>query len=160
MPFRRLAVYVSRRVHVSLDGREVRRDAGTMSAFQTAGVFSGFSVDDIDAARHFYRETLGLDVRDNPMGFLDIHLPRGGTVLVYAKPNHTPASFTILNFPVSDVEAAVDDLNERGVVTKIYTDPDYGTDAKGIAHGEPGRGPDIAWFTDPAGNVLSVLAEG
>ncbi|MBO9625209.1 MAG: VOC family protein [Microbacterium sp.] len=131
-----------------------------MSAFQTTHAFSGFSVDDIDAARTFYGETLGLDVSTNEMGFLDIRLPQGGSILVYAKPNHTPASFTILNFPVDDVEAAVDDLNARGVVTKIYTDPDFGTDAKGIAHGAPGRGPDIAWFTDPAGNVLSVLAAG
>jgi len=129
-----------------------------MTAFQTTHAFSGFSVDDIDAARTFYGETLGLDVSTNPMGFLDIRLPQGGSILVYAKPDHTPASFTILNFPVDDVEAAVDDLNARGVVTKIYTDPDFGTDAKGIAHGAPGRGPDIAWFTDPAGNVLSVLA--
>jgi len=129
-----------------------------MTAFQTTHAFSGFSVDDIDAARTFYGETLGMEVSTNPMGFLDIRLPQGGSILVYAKPNHTPASFTILNFPVDDVEAAVDDLNARGVVTKIYTDPDFGTDAKGIAHGAPGRGPDIAWFTDPAGNVLSVLA--
>jgi len=129
-----------------------------MTAFQTTHAFSGFSVDDIDAARSFYGETLGMEVSTNPMGFLDIRLADGGSILVYAKPNHTPASFTILNFPVDDVEAAVDDLNARGVVTKIYTDPDFGTDAKGIAHGAPGRGPDIAWFTDPAGNVLSVLA--
>lgn len=131
-----------------------------MTAFQTTHAFSGFSVDDIDAARTFYGETLGLEVSTNPMGFLDIRLPEGGSILVYAKPNHTPASFTILNFPVDDVEAAVDELNARGVVTKIYTDPDFGTDAKGIAHGGPDRGPDIAWFTDPAGNVLSVLAAG
>lgn len=131
-----------------------------MTAFQTAHAFSGFSVDDIDAARAFYGDTLGLDVSVNAMGFLDIRLPQGGSILVYSKPNHAPASFTILNFPVDDVEAAVDDLNARGVVTKIYTDPDFGTDAKGIAHGAPGRGPDIAWFTDPAGNVLSVLAAG
>ena len=131
-----------------------------MTAFQTTHAFSGFSVDDIDAARAFYGDTLGLEVTTNAMGFLDIRLPQGGSILVYAKPNHTPASFTILNFPVDDVEAAVDDLNARGVVTKIYTDPDFGTDAKGIAHGAPGRGPDIAWFTDPAGNVLSVLAAG
>ncbi|KAA9108367.1 VOC family protein [Microbacterium rhizomatis] len=122
--------------------------------FRTDGAFSGFSVDDIDAARHFYGQILGLDVADNPMGFLDLTLPSGGAVLIYAKPNHEPASFTILNFPVDDVEAAVDDLNSRGVVTKIYTDPDFGTDEKGISRG---RGPDIAWFTDPAGNVLSVL---
>lgn len=129
-----------------------------MTGFQTTHAFSGFSVDDIDAARTFYGDTLGLEVSTNAMGFLDIRLPQGGSVLVYAKPNLTPASFTILNFPVEDVEAAVDDLNARGVVTKIYTDPDFGTDEKGIAHGAPGRGPDIAWFTDPAGNVLSVLA--
>ncbi|WP_040168266.1 VOC family protein [Microbacterium gorillae] len=129
-----------------------------MSAFTVTHPFSGFSVDDIDAAHAFYADTLGMDVSPNAMGFLDLHLPDGGTILVYAKPDHVPASFTILNFPVSDVEAAVDDLNARGVVTKIYTNPDSGTDEKGIAHGGPGRGPDIAWFTDPAGNVLSVLA--
>lgn len=128
-----------------------------MTAFQSTHAFSGFSVDDIDAARTFYAETLGLEVTTNAMGFLDIRLASGASILVYAKPNHTPASFTILNFPVDDVDAAVDDLNARGVVTKIYTDPDFGTDAKGIARGG-GRGPDIAWFTDPAGNVLSVLA--
>ncbi|HWT32960.1 MAG TPA: VOC family protein [Microbacterium sp.] len=129
-----------------------------MTAFDTSAAFSGFSVDDIEAARTFYGDTLGLQVTSDSMGFLDIHLPQGGMILVYAKPDHTPASFTILNFPVADVEAAVDDLNARGVVTKIYADPDFGTDEKGIAHGGPGRGPDIAWFTDPAGNVLSVLA--
>ena len=129
-----------------------------MTAFQTVHAFSGFSVDDVDAARAFYGETLGLDVTTNAMGFLDIHLPSGGSILVYAKPNHTPASFTILNFPVDDVDAAVDELNARGVVTKIYSDPDFGTDERGIARGG-GRGPDIAWFTDPAGNVLSVIQD-
>ena len=129
-----------------------------MTAFQTTHAFSGFSVDDIDAARSFYGDTLGLDVTTNAMGFLDISLGDGGSILVYAKPNHTPASFTILNFPVDDVEAAVDDLNERGVVTKIYDDSEFATDSKGILRGGPDRGPDIAWFTDPAGNVLAVLA--
>jgi catechol 2,3-dioxygenase-like lactoylglutathione lyase family enzyme len=128
-----------------------------MTGFQITHPFSGFSVDSIDAARTFYGDTLGLDVTTNAMGFLDIRLPDGGSILVYAKPDHTPASFTILNFPVDDVEAAVDDLNARGVVTKIYDD-EMGTDAKGIVHGGPDRGPDIAWFTDPAGNVLSVLS--
>ncbi|MCI1017173.1 VOC family protein [Microbacterium sp. C5A9] len=131
-----------------------------MTAFQTTHAFSGFSVDDIDAARSFYGDTLGLDVTTNAMGFLDIHLPDGGSVLVYAKPNHEPASFTILNFPVDDVDAAVDDLNGRGVVTKIYDDSEFATDDKGILHGGPDRGPDIAWFRDPAGNVLAVLAAG
>lgn len=131
-----------------------------MTAFQTTHAFSGFSVDDIDAARSFYGDTLGLDVTTNAMGFLDISLPDGGSILVYAKPNHTPASFTILNFPVDDVEAAVDELNERGVATKIYDDSEFATDDKGILRGGPDRGPDIAWFTDPAGNVLAVLAAG
>ncbi|WP_102194275.1 VOC family protein [Microbacterium aurantiacum] len=129
-----------------------------MTAFDTAHAFSGFSVDSIDAARAFYGDTLGMDVTENAMGFLDIRLPQGGSILVYGKPDHTPASYTILNFPVDDVEAAVDELNARGVVTKIYSDPDFDTDAKGIMHGGPDRGPDIAWFKDPAGNVLSVLA--
>ncbi|WP_438352147.1 VOC family protein [Microbacterium sp. CJ88] len=122
--------------------------------FTADHAFSGFSVDDIDAARDFYGTKLGLNVTDNDMGFLEIHLPTGSDILIYSKPNHEPASFTILNFPVEDVETAVDELNGRGVVTKIYTDPDFGTDAKGISRG---MGPDIAWFRDPAGNVLSVL---
>jgi catechol 2,3-dioxygenase-like lactoylglutathione lyase family enzyme len=129
-----------------------------MTAFQTARAFSGFSVDSLDAARTFYGETLGMDVSTDAMGFLQIDLPQGGAIFVYPKPDHTPASYTILNFPVDDVEAAVDELNARGVVTKIYSDPDLGTDAKGISHGKPGEGPDIAWFKDPAGNVLAVLA--
>ena len=122
--------------------------------FSADKAFSGFSVDDLDAAERFYGTTLGLTVEVNPMGFLDITLANGASILAYVKPNHEPASYTMLNFEVDDVEAAVDDLNARGVVTKIYTDPDFGTDAKGISRGE---GPDIAWFTDPAGNVLSVL---
>ena len=129
-----------------------------MTAFQTTHAFSGFSVDDIDAARSFYGDTLGFDVTTNAMGFLDIHLPDGGSILVYAKPNHTPASFTILNFPVDDVDGAVDELNGRGVVTKIYDDSEFATDEKGILRGGPDRGPDIAWFTDPAGNVLAVMS--
>lgn len=129
-----------------------------MTAFQTTHAFSGFSVDSIDAARTFYGETLGMDVSDNAMGFLELKLSEGGSIFVYSKPDHTPASFTILNFPVDDVEAAVDELNARGIVTKIYTDPDLGTDEKGISHGAPSKGPDIAWFKDPAGNVLAVLA--
>jgi catechol 2,3-dioxygenase-like lactoylglutathione lyase family enzyme len=119
-------------------------------------VFSGFSVDDIDAARSFYRDVLGLSVADNAMGFLDLSLPAGGSVLVYGKPDHVPASFTVLNLAVADIDAAVDELNERGVVTKLYPDEQLPTDEKGIMRG---NGPDIAWFTDPAGNVLSVLSD-
>lgn len=127
-----------------------------MSGFRTDGVFSGFSVDDIDAARTFYGETLGLDVETNEMGFLTLSLPSGGTILVYPKPNHEPATFTILNFPVPDVDAAVVELNERGVDTKIYSDEEFPSDERGIVRGD-GHGPDIAWFRDPAGNVLAVM---
>lgn len=122
--------------------------------FSPVKAFSGFSVDDIPAARRFYGETLGLNVTENEMGILELHLGSGAIVIVYGKPNHVPATFTILNFDVDDVEDAVDDLNSRGVGTKIYDDSEFPTDAKGIARG---RGPDIAWFRDPAGNVLSVL---
>ena len=125
------------------------------NGFSADGAFSGFSVDDIDAARTFYGETLGLDVRDNEMGFLNVELGSGGSVFIYSKPNHEPASFTILNFPVDDVDAAVDDLNARGVTTKIYSDTEISTDAKGVQRGDDG--PAIAWFRDPAGNVLAVL---
>ncbi|OAZ40116.1 glyoxalase [Microbacterium arborescens] len=127
-----------------------------MSAFTPDGAFSGFSVDDIDAARSFYTDTLGLDVETNAMGFLEIRLASGGSILVYAKPDHTPASFTILNFPVYDIDAAVDELRERGVDTKIYPDEVFPSDERGIVRGG-GGGPDIAWFRDPAGNVIAVL---
>ncbi|WP_308493846.1 VOC family protein [Microbacterium terrisoli] len=127
-----------------------------MDAFTPDKAFSGFSVDDAAAAKAFYGDTLGLTVNENAMGFLELVLGDGARVLVYTKPDHGPASFTILNFPVDDIDAAVDELNARGVVTKIYQDPDFGTDEKGIARAG-GRGPDIAWFRDPAGNTLSVL---
>lgn len=122
--------------------------------------FPGFSVDDIDAARDFYGTKLGLPVDDEPgAGALRVGLPSGQGIFVYPKPNHEPASFTILNLVVDDIDHAVDELNAAGVVTKIYTAPDdFGTDDRGIARGSvSGEGPDIAWFTDPAGNVLSVL---
>ena len=95
--------------------------------------FSGFSVDDIAAAKTFYGETLGLDVKDGAMGNIDLTLPGGATVFIYPKPDHQPASFTILNFVVDDIDAAVDELNSRGVVTKIYDDASFPTDEKGIA---------------------------
>lgn len=122
--------------------------------FRSDRAFSGFAVSDLPAALTFYRDTLGLTVREGEMGMLTLELGSGAEVIVYPKPDHVPAVFTILNFGVDDVEAAVDDLNARGVVTKIYSDPDYGTDAKGISRG---HGPDIAWFRDPSGNVISVL---
>ncbi|GAB3603485.1 VOC family protein [Microbacterium aureliae] len=124
--------------------------------FTTDKPFSSFSVNDIDEAARFYGETLGLPVRvDSDMRGMTIALASGGHIFVYEKSNHEPASFTVLNFAVDDVEAAVDDLNGRGIVTKIYTDPDYGTDEKGISRGFE-DGPDIAWFRDPAGNVIAV----
>jgi catechol 2,3-dioxygenase-like lactoylglutathione lyase family enzyme len=127
--------------------------------FTDARVFSGFSITDLEAAKRFYGETLGLRVVENEMGFIDIDLGTGATVLAYVKGDaHEPASFTILNFAVADVEAAVDELNARGIVTTIYNDSgDMPVDSKGIMRG---NGPDIAWFRDPSGNVLSVLAEG
>ncbi|RFA22711.1 VOC family protein [Subtercola boreus] len=124
--------------------------------FSTQGAFSGFSVNDIAAARQFYGETLGLSVTDNSMGFIELHLPSGGTVLAYPKPNHEPASYTMLNFPVADIDAAVDDLRSRGVDTNIYAGGQMPVDEKGIMRG---NGPDIAWFRDPAGNVLAVIQE-
>ncbi|CAN5156609.1 hypothetical protein BH11ACT2_BH11ACT2_12650 [soil metagenome] len=123
--------------------------------FTTARAFSGFSIDDKGAALRFYRDVLGLTVTENSMGFLELRLASGATILAYVKPDHVPATYTVLNFEVDDVESAVDDLNSRGVVTTIYSGPGSPTDEKGIMRG---RGPDIAWFTDPAGNVLSVLA--
>lgn len=126
--------------------------------FGDTKAFSGFSVDDIDAARTFYRDTLGLSVEDNAMGFLNIRLATGGVILVYPKPDHVPATYTILNFPVASVDAAVDELNARGVVTKIYEGDS--TDSRGIARPDkPEWGPVICWFKDPAGNVLSVLED-
>jgi predicted enzyme related to lactoylglutathione lyase len=124
--------------------------------FSTAGAFSGFSIHDADAAKKFYGDTLGLRVETNGMGFLELHLDNGGMILAYVKPDHEPATFTILNFPVDDVEAAVDDLNARGVNTAIYGG-EIPADSKGIVHGD-GNGPDIAWFRDPSGNVLAVLS--
>jgi len=118
--------------------------------------FSGFSVDDPETARRFYEDTLGLRVSAVPEmgGLLRLHLGSGAEVLVYGKPDHTPASFTVLNFPVPDVEKAVDELSARGVRFQHYENPP--TDEKGIMRA---GGPLIAWFTDPAGNVFSVLQQ-
>lgn len=118
--------------------------------------FSGFAVPDIDAARTFYRDTLGLEVTDAEMGQLSLTLPGGGWILVYPKPDHSPATYTVLNLEVSDIDAAVTDLMARGVEMTRYEG--FEQDELGIARGiEGGFGPDIAWFTDPAGNILSVL---
>lgn len=125
--------------------------------FAPVTAFSGFSVDDVPAALAFYRGTLGLDVEEVPeMGMLRLVLPGSGArVLVYPKPGHVPAAFTILNLAVDDVEAAVVELDRRGVAMAVFEG--MPTDARGIMRG---NGPDIAWFRDPAGNVLSVVAAG
>jgi catechol 2,3-dioxygenase-like lactoylglutathione lyase family enzyme len=121
--------------------------------FGNTKAFSGFAVDDIEKAKQFYAETLGLEVTEEN-GMLTLHIAGDRPVLVYPKPNHTPASFTILNFPVDDIEPAVDQLAARGVVFEHYEGTPAATDEKGIFRG---GGPLIAWFTDPAGNVLSVV---
>lgn len=118
--------------------------------------FSGFSVNDIAKARQFYGETLGLNVSEN-MGLLTLNLSGGSKVIIYPKPNHAPATFTVLNFPVDNIETAVDQLGKKGIIFEKYDMPDLKTDKKGIAHSPEGKGPDIAWFKDPAGNILSVL---
>ena len=118
--------------------------------FENTKAFSGFAVDDIDAARQFYGETLGIEVSE-ANGMLTLHIEGDRPTLIYPKADHEPATFTILNFPVDDIEAAVDELTRRGVRIEHY---DGMTDDKGIMrHG----GPLIAWFKDPAGNTLSVL---
>ena len=122
--------------------------------FSDTPAFSGFAVDDIDAARTFYGDTLGLNVEDGPMGVLNLQLSGGVSVMVYPKPDFAPATYTILNFRVDDVDAAVDELTSRGVEMQRYDGFDQ--DEKGIMRG---NGPTIAWFTDPAGNILAVIEQ-
>jgi catechol 2,3-dioxygenase-like lactoylglutathione lyase family enzyme len=119
--------------------------------------YSGFAVDDLQKAREFYGETLGLrtSVLDEDNGLLSLHLAGDRDTLVYLKPDHQPAAYTILNFPVPDVENTVDELTSRGVRFERYEA--FEQDEKGIARGQ---GPTIAWFKDPAGNILSVHEEG
>jgi catechol 2,3-dioxygenase-like lactoylglutathione lyase family enzyme len=125
--------------------------------FKDSKAFSGFAVKDIAAAKSFYGDTLGLDVRDGPMGNLELHLAGGQTIFVYPKDDHEPATYTILNFPVDDIDGAVDRLTAAGVTMERYEGPDFDQDPKGIMRG---NGPDIAWFKDPSGNILSVLTDG
>lgn len=125
---------------------------------QDSKAFSGFATSNIDKAREFYRDVLGLKVVDGEMGDLMLDLGSGASVLVYPKENHTPATFTILNFPVDDIDKAVDELAAKGVTFEHYDTDQLKTDEKGIARGlATGQGPDIAWFTDPDGNILSVI---
>lgn len=123
--------------------------------FKDTPAFSGFSVDDIPKAKTFYGDTLGLAVTEEH-GMLTLHLATGGTVIVYPKEDHQPANFTILNFPVEDIDVAIGELEKRGVTFERYEHMPQ--DEHGIARGRAQHmGPDIAWFTDPAGNILSVL---
>ena len=126
------------------------------SMFKDSKAFSTFSVNDLKKAKEFYGGTLGLGVTETPEG-LELHLAGGNRVFIYPKPNHTPASFTALNFPVNNIEEAVDELVDLGVRLEHYDLPDLKTDKRGIARGP---GPKIAWFKDPAGNILSVIEEG
>ena len=123
--------------------------------FANTKAFSGFAVDDLQRARAFYEGTLGLKVSESN-DLLTLHLAGDRDTLVYPKPDHTPATFTILNFPVEDLEAAVDELGERGVRFERYEG--FEQDEKGVSRAE--GGPPIAWFRDPAGNILSVLEDG
>ena len=115
--------------------------------------FSGFAAPNISKVKEFYSNTLGLSVTEEH-GLLTLHLAAGNNVLIYPKPNHVPATFTVLNFPVENVDRAVDELGKRGVRFEKYSGPEIKTDEKGIMRG---NGPTIAWFKDPAGNILSVL---
>ena len=121
--------------------------------FKNTKAFSSFSVNDLEKARAFYGLTLGVTVAEMPEG-LQLNLAGGGMVFIYPKPGHTPASFTVLNFQVDDIEAAVAELTKRNVDLERY-EGDLKTDEKGIHRGE--KGPTIAWFKDPAGNILSVV---
>jgi len=120
---------------------------------ENSKAFSGFAAPDIEKAKKFYGETLGLKVTEEH-GLLTLHLAGGNNVLIYPKPDHVAAKFTVLNFPVQDVDLAVDELSKRGVRFETYNGPEIKTDEKGIMRG---NGPTIAWFKDPAGNILSVL---
>ena len=123
--------------------------------FENTKAFSGFSVDDIGAAKKFYGETLGIRVSELGAGLLTLHIAGDRDIIVYPKPNHEPATFTILNFPVDDIDQAVDELSRRGIEFLRYDG--FSQDDRGIARGDDG--PPIAWFTDPAGNILAVLQE-
>src|SRR5436853_431025 len=131
----------------------VKNNRGKDNMLKDSKAFSGFSTADIPKTKEFYSATLGLDVTESH-GVLTLHLAGGNNVLIYPKPNHVPANFTVLNFPVDDVDLVVDKLAKRGVQFEHYNDGALKTDEKGIMRG---NGPTIAWFKDPAGNILSIL---
>ncbi len=123
--------------------------------FTRTKAFSGFSVNDIQKAKKFYTDVIGLKVTDNPMGLIELHIEGGTRIVIYPKADHIPATYTILNFPVTNIEDAVDELNKKGILFEQYEAP-IKTDEKGICHGGD-KGPTLAWFKDPAGNILSII---
>jgi len=125
--------------------------------FTTSRLFSSFSTDDIQKARNFYSEILGIEVKESDMGPIELHFGNGVHTIIYPKPNHAPATFTVLNFTVDNIDEAVDSLIEKGITFEQYDEP-IKTDEKGICRSD-GKGPNIAWFKDPAGNILSVIEE-
>lgn len=128
--------------------------------FTPLAAFSGFSVKDVSAAKKFYSEILGLTVTEEKGMGLQLHLPQGGKVFVYDKANHVPATYTIFNIVVESIDTAVDELVKKGVKFEHYSMKEMPQDEKGILRGlKANMGPDIAWFTDPSGNIFSLLQE-
>jgi catechol 2,3-dioxygenase-like lactoylglutathione lyase family enzyme len=143
--------------HLSATIKANKQEGADM--FKAMAAFSGFSVDNQEKAKEFYTKTLGLELEDDKMG-LQFKLPGGGSLFIYEKPDHKPATYTALNFVVSNIDEAVDGLAELGVEFEHYDNMPAPQDDKGIARGlSAGQGPDIAWFKDPAGNILSVLQD-
>jgi len=127
---------------------------------KTKSAFSGYAVKDVEAARSFYSDTLGMDATVDQMGMLDLKLGNGASVMIYPKPDHQPATFTVLNLVVDNIDDAVDHLTAEGVTFEQYDMPEIKTDAKGISRDASGQGPSaIAWFTDPSGNIISLIQE-
>ncbi len=128
----------------------------TKAMFRDVKAFSSFSVNDIRKAKDFYHDVLGLEVSEGMEGVLELHIKGGIALILYPKPNHEPATFTVLNFPVQDIEKAVKELKNKGVKFESYNYPELKTDDDNIFRG---GGPLIAWFKDPDGNILSVLQD-
>ncbi|MGB0176239.1 MAG: VOC family protein [Owenweeksia sp.] len=125
---------------------------------QNSKAFGSFSTNNMTEARKFYGETLGLNIKDNAMDLLELHFPGGGNTIIYPKPDHKPAVFTVLSFPVKDIDETVDALIAKGISMDRYEG--FKHDKKGIVRSQsPDEGPSIAWFKDPAGNILSVLED-
>ena len=122
--------------------------------FKNSKAFSSFSVDDLEKAKTFYQSVLGLEVKDNPMGVFELHIHGSSPVVIYPKPNHEPASFTVLNFPVENVEEMVRELKAQGIAFEHYDVEGLKTDEDGISRA---GGHVVAWFKDPAGNILSIM---